>query len=96
VYLLCLFMPVDAQVEVKNNEGILDMIIYTAQYNWVIEFKFEGQIQKARECAEQALVQIHQKKYYEPLRSEYPNRTILLVGLCVAGRQAKMAYEILK
>lgn len=72
IYLLCLLVGIDMGVELSTNVGIIDAVIKTDDCIVIFEFKL-------RSTAQEALDQIHNKKYYE--RFLNMGKKIVLVGV---------------
>lgn len=72
IYLLCLLVGIDMQVELSTNVGIIDAVIQTNDAIVIFEFKLRG-------TAQEALDQILDKKYYERFLSR--GKKIILVGV---------------
>ncbi len=71
IYLVLELLGFAVQSEVQTNDGRVDAVIQTDQYIYVMEFKLHS--------AEEAIAQIHQKKYYQ--RYQGSDKEILLLGL---------------
>lgn len=72
IYLICMLVGADMDVELSTNIGIIDAIIKTEDAIIIFEFKLRG-------SAQEALRQIHETKYYERFLSD--GRKIVLVGV---------------
>lgn len=72
LYLLCLLVGIDMQVELSTNIGIIDAVIKTNDAIIIFEFKLRG-------IAQEALDQINDKKYYERFLNS--GKKIILVGV---------------
>ncbi len=73
VYAIFKLVGVSIDVEVSTNIGRIDAVIKTDQYIYVTEFKLRG-------TAEDAMRQIHEKKYYEKYLREGKEITLLGVA----------------
>ena len=60
------------QAEYHTSEGRVDLVVKTADYIYVMEFKLEG-------TAEEALQQINEKHYAKPFESD--GRTLFKIGV---------------
>lgn len=71
-YVLFKLLGLRIHAEIQTNDGRVDAVIETATHIYVMEFKFNG-------SAEQALQQIHDKRYYQPYL--HLAKTIVLLGI---------------
>ena len=72
VYLIFKLMGQFTQAEVHSAKGRADAVVQTPDYVYVFEFKLNG-------TAEEALLQINEKGYAEPFKSD--SRRVLKVGV---------------
>ena len=63
--------------EYHTSQGRIDLVVKTADYIYVMEFKFQG-------TAEEALTQIHEKNYAAPFASD--PRTLYKIGVNFSSR----------
>lgn len=71
VYLVFTLLGADARVEEHNNIGRTDLVVRTADYIYIFEFKYEGN-------AREALNQIYGRDYHGRFSAD--NRTLYLIG----------------
>jgi hypothetical protein len=71
IYLILMLIGINIQTEVETNLGRLDAVIETDSHIYVMEFKMG--------TANEALKQIHDKKYYQ--KFQVPAKKITLIGV---------------
>ncbi|MFH0898324.1 MAG: AAA family ATPase [bacterium] len=81
---MCNLLGIDVQSEVLTSNGRLDLIITTNIQIFIFELKF-------KECADMALQQIFDKRYYEKYLLK--NKPITLVGLSFSFKDKNLDLE---
>lgn len=71
IYLVLTMLGARVSAEVETNRGRVDCVLETREKIFIVEFKMGS--------ADEALAQIHQKKYYEPY--QHQNKEIILIGV---------------
>ncbi|PID29326.1 MAG: AAA family ATPase [Candidatus Cloacimonadota bacterium] len=71
IYLILMFIGTDIKVEEKTNKGVIDAVVKTENYIYIMEFKMSS--------AKSAMDQIKSKKYYEKYLTN--DRDIICVGI---------------
>ncbi len=71
IYLILMFIGTDIKVEEKTNKGVIDAVVKTENYIYIMEFKMSS--------AKSAMDQIKSKKYYEKYLSD--DRDIICMGV---------------
>ena len=72
VYLICSFLNLAVQTEITKHKGRLDLLAYTEQYLYLMEFKLD-------ETAKDAIAQIKSRKYAQSYKNS--PKIIFLVGI---------------
>ncbi|MDE7412567.1 MAG: ATP-binding protein [Muribaculaceae bacterium] len=76
-FLLTHIIGLDAKTEVHTSDGSIDITIDTDEYLYIIELKYDH-------SAEEALLQIEEKKYFRPWQTG--DREIILIGVAFSSR----------
>ncbi|PID26967.1 MAG: AAA family ATPase [Candidatus Cloacimonadota bacterium] len=71
IYLALMFIGTNIKVEQKTNNGIIDAVVETKDFVYIMEFKMSS--------ASSAIKQIKEKKYYEPYLSD--KREVFCMGI---------------
>ncbi|PID26401.1 MAG: AAA family ATPase [Candidatus Cloacimonadota bacterium] len=71
IYLILMFIGTDIKVEEKTNKGVIDAVVKTENYIYIMEFKMSS--------AKSAMDQIKSKKYYEKYLSD--DRNVICMGV---------------
>ncbi|PID26980.1 MAG: AAA family ATPase [Candidatus Cloacimonadota bacterium] len=71
IYLALMFIGTNIKVEQKTNNGIIDAVVETANFVYIMEFKMSS--------ASSAIKQIKEKKYYEPYLAD--KREVFCMGI---------------
>ncbi len=71
IYLALMFIGTNIKVEQKTNNGVIDAVVKTENYIYIMEFKMSS--------ASSAIKQIKEKKYYEPYLAD--KREVFCMGI---------------
>lgn len=82
--LLCTILGANNHAELKTSKGIIDLIIETDNYIYLLEFKFNA-------TTEKALKQILDKKYYEPFLNS--GKQIIPVGIAFTSDDKELRVD---
>ncbi len=78
IYITFQFLGNYAEAEVSTNKGRIDAVVHTPTDIYLLEFKLD-------ESAEAALIQIHERKYYE--KYTHLNKQIHLLGIGFSSKE---------
>ncbi|PID27273.1 MAG: AAA family ATPase [Candidatus Cloacimonadota bacterium] len=85
IYLALMFMGINIDVEHKTNHGIIDAVVETDDFIYVMKFKMSD--------AKSAIAQIKEKRYYEPYMAD--KRKVFCMGIAFNEKDRNVKdYEV--
>lgn len=87
MYVLFSYLGLQAKAEFRTNKGRIDILIQSPDFVYVIEMKLD-------KPAQEAMDQIHEKKYYEQFRNL--DKQVFLIGLSFSSEEKNITEHLIE